>query len=102
MECTLSHRDLATRILCRDFSGLDLTGLNFADRDLSFANFRGANLLDADFTRTKLFRADFRGCRCVLTTFHNALVERADFRGAVGLTPEERTYLRNRAAFVND
>lgn len=102
VECTLSHHDLAKRILHHDFSDLDLTGLNFAGLDMGRANFSGSILWGTDFTGTTLFLANFRGSKCVHAKFRGESFLRADFRGAMGLTPEERTYLRNRGAFVDD
>ncbi len=77
----------------RQFSGLDLRGIQLAGMDLSDlvatdaklrdANFRDAQLLGADFTRANLSNAHFENANLEGANFQNADLEGANFCGAI-------------------
>ena len=72
-QCDLSH-SLATDSYFRgsDFSGANLTGVDFSRSDLRDCNFSGANLTGADFENVDVSGSDFTG----------AILEGARFPGA--------------------
>ena len=65
-----------------NFSGLDLTGINFWDIGLKGANFSRCILTDASFIASDLEGANFEGADLTRTTFRHAFVVDANFRNA--------------------
>jgi uncharacterized protein YjbI with pentapeptide repeats len=65
-----------------DFSGLDLSGINFWDCELTRANFSGCVLRDATFVAAGLDYANFEGADLTGADFREAIVKNANFTGA--------------------
>jgi len=76
-----------------DFSGRDLQGMSFYEKNLREANFCGADCCGVDFSSANLSgatlgssnctHADFSGSDLTGTDFHQATITGADFNGAV-------------------
>jgi hypothetical protein len=66
----------------RDFSGLDLRGIDARGRDLTGLVAREAKLRDAHFENAHLARADFSGANLSNAHLQGANLRNADFRGA--------------------
>ena len=86
-------RQLVAKVLAaKDFSNLDLLGIQLVGHDLQQlkatdsklrnANFSHANLEGSDFTRSNCSNANFTFCNLKGASFLNADVEGADFSGA--------------------
>lgn len=89
-----------------DLSGLVLNGVNFIRGDLTEANLRGCRLLEADlifanFTRADLREADLRGATLNETVWSEALVEGCHLGSGIGLTHQQRQYLKIRGAIID-
>jgi hypothetical protein len=65
-----------------DFSGLDLSDIDFWDTGLVRANFSGCILRNATFVAAGLYCANFEGADLTGSDFREAYVENANFRGA--------------------
>lgn len=65
-----------------DFSGLDLTGIDFKGVNLAGADFSGADMTSADLRGTRLRGADFTGATLAGANLTNATIQEADFSGA--------------------
>ncbi len=65
-----------------DFSGLDLSGINFWDTGLRRVNFSGCILKDATFVAAGLDYANFEGADLTGSDFREASVENANFTAA--------------------
>lgn len=89
-----------------DLSDLVLDGVNFIRADLTGANLRKSRLLEADlifanFTGADLREADLRGATLNETVWSEALVEGCHFGSGIGLTHQQRQYLKTRGAIVD-
>ena len=90
-----------------DLSSLILDGVNFIRGNLSEAKLRESSLVNADllfanFTAADLRNADLSGATLNETIWLDALVEWCNFGTGIGLTNEQRKYLRLRGAkFTN-
>jgi DMSO/TMAO reductase YedYZ molybdopterin-dependent catalytic subunit len=73
----IDRRRARQLIESRDFAGLDLRGIQCAQRDLENLNARDALLRDANFSNARLTGADFSGAN-----LSNANFSGADLRGA--------------------
>jgi len=79
----LSEADFAGCILVgADFSGADLSHVNFAGADLEDARFSGAKLLEANLGKTRLDRADFCKARLIKVSLAEAVGTGTVFAGA--------------------
>lgn len=78
----LTKQEAARLIKTRDFSDMDLMGLDASGRDLSGLTARGALLRNANFRNSNLQDADFRGANLANAHFQNADLRRCNFFGA--------------------
>ncbi len=62
-----------------DVRGIDLSGVNFDNADLSFSKLAECNLTRATFRGAKLMSASLWHCECKDCVFDNANLEEADF-----------------------
>ena len=67
---------------CADFSGLDLRGVNFNNKNLSYANFSNSNLQRADLTKIKLISANLTGAHLEYANLSKANITSANLTGA--------------------
>lgn len=86
-----------------DLSSLVLDGVNFIRGNLSGANLRGSSLVNADlifanFTGADLRDADLQGATLNETIWLDTLVKQCNFGTGIGLTNEQRQYLKVRGA----
>lgn len=65
-----------------DYSGQNLTGANFAGKDLSFVKFDNAILTKANFSYANLDHASFKGANLEGADLYSANLKETDFRGA--------------------
>lgn len=65
-----------------DFSGLNLSGLNFEESDLSYSSFRVANLTNANFRKAKLEWVNFEFANLTNTNFEEAVLCWSKFNNA--------------------
>jgi DMSO/TMAO reductase YedYZ molybdopterin-dependent catalytic subunit len=83
----VNKRQANQLIASRDFSNLDLMGIDASDRDLSSLTAINALLRNANFTRSNLTAANFNGANLANAHFidanlQNALLQGADLEGA--------------------
>ena len=65
-----------------DFSGLDLSGVDFSDCILMEALFNDCDLTGANFSNSLLCYAEFTGANCSYVDFSDADMTGAELRGA--------------------
>ena len=66
-----------------NFEGMNLSGFDLSNKDLSCANFRNACLVGTNFTGAKLSRSDFSGADLQGSNFSGAKVKKANFENAL-------------------
>lgn len=74
-EYKKGRRDF-TSIVCKDadFTGMDLSGANFSDSDMSFSTFKTATLNDCNFSNCVLDWTSFIWAKLIRTDFTNAKI----------------------------
>lgn len=89
-----------------DLSCLILNGVNFIRGNLAGASLKGSSLVDADLIFANFTGADLRdaallGATLNETIWSGALVDKCHFGIGMGLTDEQRQYLKVRGAKFN-
>jgi uncharacterized protein YjbI with pentapeptide repeats len=74
-----SHKTFKFRY---DYSGQDLSGERFSNRNLQYADFTGADLTGATFTGVKLLQANFSGADLTGATFERSQLQSSTFTEA--------------------
>lgn len=101
-DINLQNLDLSGALLqSTNFENKNLSGTNLSDANLFFANFK-----NADLTNTKLIFAfaiytDFSGANLSGTNLTNIICAFASFSDVVGLTAQQKEYLKERGAIFD-
>ncbi len=86
---------------CANFRTATADGADFSYTFLTGASFVDSSLINANFEHCMLSCADFSGADLTGANLEHTHVEGADFRGVVGLSEEQKVYLRDHGAIVD-